>query len=366
MIKKFIKKEPVLVFAWTAAVISGFAVPLNKNYIDYIDFRTLGLLFCLMCVTGGLKKLGVFRMAGEKLLLMVKNSMQLELILVMLCFFSSMLLTNDVALITFVPFAIEILDMAGLSKKLVFVVSMQTVAANLGSMLTPIGNPQNIYIYTKYGVSAAEFFCSVFPYSAVSFIFISAVIIFQKNKSSININLNFSEEKIDIKKFVLYIMLFLLAVLSVGRIIPIKIIFWLFVVLFSIVDREILKTIDYNLLFTFVGFFVFIGNMGKIEIFRSFIKSVIAGNEIITSVISSQFLSNVPSALLLSGFKDNWKGLLIGVNIGGLGTLIASMASLISYKFFVNTRPKEKGGYIKFFTFINLIMLIILLAVSKM
>ncbi len=366
MIKKIIKKEPVLVFAWTAAVISCLAVPVNKDYIGYIDFRTLGLLFCLMCVTGGLKKLGVFKRAGEKLLSVVKNDTQLELVLVMLCFFSSMIITNDVSLITFVPFAIETLKISGLEKKLVFVISMQTVAANLGSILTPIGNPQNIYIYTKYSVSAGEFFISMLPYSVVSFIFICAVIIFQKNKSKINMNLNFSEEKIDIKKLTLYMVLFFLAVLSVGRIIPVKIIFILFVILFLITDSEILKSADYSLLFTFVGFFIFIGNIGRIDMFRNFIKSVIEGNETITAVISSQFLSNVPSALLLSGFTDNWKALLAGVNIGGLGTLIASMASLISYKFFVNTRPKEKGRYIKFFTFINCLLLVILLAVSSM
>ena len=365
MIKNFIKKEPVLIFSWTAAVISCLAVPLSKDYIGYIDFRTLGLLFCLMCVTGGLKKLGVFKIAGEKLLLVVKTDKQLELVLVMLCFFSSMVLTNDVSLITFVPFAIETLKISGLEKKLIFVVSMQTVAANLGSILTPIGNPQNIYIYTKYSVSAGEFFLSMLPYSVVSFIFICFFIIFQKNESKINIDLNFSEERINIKKFTLYMALFLLAVLSVGRVIPVKVIFILFVILFSVFDRQILKSVDYSLLFTFVGFFIFIGNIGRINTFQSFIKSVIEGNETITAVISSQFLSNVPSALLLSGFTDNWKALLAGVNIGGLGTLIASMASLISYKFFVNTRPEEKGKYIKFFTFINCFLLIILLAVSK-
>lgn len=365
MIKKFIKKEPVLVFAWVAAVISCLAVPVNKDYISYIDFRTLGLLFCLMCVTGGLKKLGVFRTAGEKLLLLVKNSIQLELILVMLCFFSSMILTNDVSLITFVPFAIETLKISGLEKKLVFVVSMQTIAANLGSILTPIGNPQNIYIYTKYSVPAGEFFLSMLPYSIVSFIFICGFIIFQKNKSDIDIKHDFSDEKIDIKKFVLYIILFLLAVLSVGRIIPVKITFILFFILFLAMDREILKSVDYSLLFTFVGFFIFIGNIGRIDVFRNFIKSVIEGNETITAIISSQFLSNVPSALLLSGFTDNWKALLAGVNIGGLGTLIASMASLISYKFFVNARPEEKGRYIRFFTFINCLLLIILIAASR-
>ncbi len=360
MIKKFIKQEPVLVCAWIAAVISSFAVPPNLKYIDYIDFRTLSLLFCLMAVTCALKELNIFKLSGLKLLSKVKNSIQLEIILVLLCFFSSMLITNDVSLITFVPFAISTLKMANLEDRIIFVVVMQTIAANLGSIVTPIGNPQNIYIYTKYSVSTPDFFMAMLPYGLLSFVLIILFVIFRK-KSPLN-NLK-TEDNITIKnkKLVLYyFVLFLISVLSVGRVIPVWLVFIIIIVSLFILNRKLFKEIDYTLLITFAGFFIFIGNIGQISNFKNFISSFISGNEVLTAVLSSQIMSNVPTALLLSGFTDKWFELLIGVNIGGLGTLIASMASLISYKFAAEFMPDKKSYYLKVFTAYNLIFLLFL------
>ncbi len=360
MVKQFIKKEPVLVCAWAAALISSFAVTPNLGYIEYIDFRTLSLLFCLMAVTCALKELNIFKIAGLKLLSNVKTSVQLELILIMLCFFSSMLITNDVSLITFVPFAISTLKMADIEDRITFVVVMQTIAANLGSIVTPIGNPQNIYIFTKYSVPTGSFFITMLPYGIMSFLIIVLFTVFRKNMP-LNISKPNGNTKIANKKFVVfYFALFILSVMSVGRIIPVKIVFIIIVLSLLIFNRKLFKQIDYSLLATFTGFFIFIGNIGKINSFQSFISSFISGNEILTAVLSSQIMSNVPSVLLLSGFTDKWKELLIGVNIGGLGTLIASMASLISYKFASQFMPDKKLYYLKIFTILNLVFLLIL------
>ena len=360
MIKQFIKKEPVLVCAWVAAIISSFIVPPNLGYIEYIDFRTLSLLFCLMAVTCALKELNIFKMAGVKLLSKVKTSVQLELILIMLCFFSSMLITNDVSLITFVPFAIGTLKMANLEDRVTFVVVMQTIAANLGSIVTPIGNPQNIYIFTKYSVPISDFFMAMLPYGAMSFLLIILFVVFRKNTPLNSLNTDNSTKITNKKMVVFYFVLFLLSVLSVGRVISVKVVFIIIVLSLLIFNKKLFKDIDYSLLITFTGFFIFIGNIGKISSFQSFISSFISGNEILTAVLSSQIMSNVPSALLLSGFTDKWMELLIGVNIGGLGTLIASMASLISYKFAAEFMPNKKSYYLKIFTILNLVFLLFL------
>ena len=360
MIKQFIKKEPVLVCAWVAALISSFIVPPNLGYIEYIDFRTLSLLFCLMAVTCALKELNIFKMAGVKLLSKVKTSVQLELILIMLCFFSSMLITNDVSLITFVPFAIGTIKMANLEDRVTFVVVMQTIAANLGSIVTPIGNPQNIYIFTKYSVPISDFFMAMLPYGALSFLLIILFVVFRKNTPLNSLNTDNSTKITNKKMVVFYFVLFLLSVLSVGRVISVKVVFIIIVLSLLIFNKKLFKDIDYSLLITFTGFFIFIGNIGKISSFQSFISSFISGNEILTAVLSSQIMSNVPSALLLSGFTDKWMELLIGVNIGGLGTLIASMASLISYKFAAEFMPNKKSYYLKIFTILNLVFLLFL------
>jgi len=355
---KIIKKEPVLSIAWIAAIISMFFITPNKEYIGYIDFHTIALLFCLMCITCGLKNIGLFKLCGVRLLSKVKSTFQLEIILVLLCFFSSMLITNDVALITFVPFAIETMKMADKEDSLPFIIVLQTIAANLGSQATPIGNPQNIYIYSKYSVMIGEFFTVVLPYVILSFVLIIITVSLRKKSALKKINLE-NNENLDKKKAILYFLLFLLSVLSVAHIIPVSILTLIIVIVIFISDKKIFKDVDYILLFTFIGFFIFIGNLGKIDSFRQIISSILEGNEIITSIISSQFLSNVPTSLLLSGFTDNWQNLLIGVNIGGLGTIIASMASLISYKLYANSYPDKKGKYMLLFTLLNIIYLVI-------
>lgn len=360
----FFKKETVLCVALILAALSMFIVPPDRDYLEYIDFRTLAILFCLMCVMAGLQKIGVFNRIAKKLLNRAKSGSGLILTLVLLCFFFSMLITNDVALITFVPFTFIVLGMLGGEFKerlLLPVVVLQTIAANLGSMLTPVGNPQNLYLYGKAGLSVGGFLLLMLPYTALSLVLLVVFCLVQGRVCPRFSRLedeapqgNFPEGKKAVYRLWLYLGLFLLCLLAVGHILPWQAVFFAVLIMIFAADRHILLKVDYSLLFTFVGFFVFIGNVGRIPAFRTFLQSIIAGREIYTAIIASQVISNVPAALLLSGFTENTAGLIIGANLGGLGTLIASMASLISYKSVAKEAAERKGRYIALFTATNI------------
>ncbi|MBR5317100.1 MAG: anion permease [Lachnospiraceae bacterium] len=362
------KTEIVLSIAVLLAVASAFVIHPDKEYINYIDFRTLAILFCLMAVMAGLQKIGLFRYVAEKLLGKVSHIRGLTFILIMLCFFSSMLITNDVALITFVPFTFIVLNMImgeESEKFIVPVVAMQTIAANLGSMLTPIGNPQNLYLYGKTTMNFASFMFFMLPYTVIAFTLLAVwCLLFRyqgekKIELKIEQNTGVAQYK---KQLIVYSVLFALCILTVAHVISYMVTLGIVLFVVFILDKRVLKEVDYALLLTFVGFFIFIGNMGRVPAFNAFIQNIIDGNEVLTSVVSSQFMSNVPAALLLSGFTEQYELLIVGTNLGGLGTLIASMASLISFKYIGKEYGHLKGRYMLYFTITNLLFLIILFA----
>lgn len=361
----FIKNETVLSVAVILAVISSFFITPDIEYLNYIDFRTLGLLFCLMTVMAGLQKTGVFGFMAENLLKRIHSTKSLIFILIMLCFFFSMLITNDVALITFVPFTLTVLDMIGgdvKDKTIIPVVAMQTVAANLGSMLTPIGNPQNLYLHGISGLGVGEFMLLMLPYTVISFALLSAWALLRKGKGDVKISFN---EKTRIKKkgkVVIYSTLFCVCLITVAHALDYRVMLLVVIATTAAADYRIFARVDYTLLLTFIAFFVFIGNMGRIPMFSNYINKIINGRECITGILSSQLISNVPAALLLSGFTDNIRPLIVGVNIGGLGTLIASMASLISFKYIGRENKSLRGRYLFYFTVVNVVFLAVLFA----
>lgn len=367
-IKNFIKKETVLVVATILAIASTFVVKPSAAYFDYIDWRVLGILLSLMIVMAGLQRNGLFDTIGAALLKKTKNTMQLSLVLVFLCFFFSMLITNDVALITFVPFAMLTMKKCGQEKLLLPVVILQTIAANLGSMLTPIGNPQNLYLYNLSGMNMAEFLSCMLPYTLISGVLILASVIWiTRKKENIQIAVGEKEKTDDTSpkwktyhKNVVYITLFFLSLLVVVRVLPYYIVLLLILLLVFTMDKVVLKQVDYCLLLTFISFFIFTGNMGNIPAVNEALQELVAGRELLVGVLTSQVISNVPAVLLLSGFTGNYQALLCGVNIGGLGTLIASMASLISYKIYAQSYNEKKGAYFRWFTIANLIFLAVL------
>ncbi len=378
MIKRFfgkilylIKNETVLSAAVILAAASAFFIRPDSEYIGYIDFRTIALLFCLMAVMAGFQSVGVFKLLAEKLLKRVKRTRGLVLILMALCFFSSMVITNDVALITFVPFTFTVLNMldeAAKRRLIIPVTAMQTVAANLGSMLTPIGNPQNLYLHGISGMGFAEFITLMLPYTCASLaMLVIWALLASRDKSdekgeNTRIRFEVGTASLNVKRTGVYIAAFVLCLLTVARVIDYKITLIAVTALVAAADHRIFARVDYTLLLTFIAFFVFIGNMGRISAFSDFIGGVIDGRECVTGILASQVISNVPAALLLSGFTDNFRPLIIGVNLGGLGTLIASMASLISFKLLGREDKRLRGKYMICFTVSNVIFLAALMA----
>lgn len=361
----FFKKETVLTIAWILAIISAFLVKPSKEYIDYIDFKSLGILWSLMVIMAGLQGIGFFKKIGNALLNKAHNSFQLTLILVFLCFFSSMFITNDVALITFVPFAIYMLEACNREDLLIPVIALQTLAANLGSMLTPIGNPQNLYLYGISGMPIKDFLLLMLPYSALTLILLLISALFIPNKSGKLLTTEpEAGEKLSAPVLAIYGALFILALLVVSRVVPYYFLVLAVLVIVFFMQKKVLIQIDYALLFTFIGFFIFTGNLGKIPAISTWLSNLVGGREVITGVLASQAISNVPAALLLSDFSENINDLIIGVNLGGLGTLIASMASLISFKLLAHSHNDKKGKYLGFFTVINVLYLVILMGLN--
>lgn len=357
---KFFKKEPVLCIAALAAIISCFFVPPDGEYIGYIDFKTLTLLYCLMAAVAGLTKAGVFTALAHSLCVRTHQARTLGIILVLLCFFSSMLITNDVALLTFVPFAVTVLGLAGEKRKVLAVVVMQTVAANLGSMLTPPGNPQNIHLFSYYNMSLGEFFSATGPVCLASLIILVIMLLGLKKGQVI---VDFGQHPgLDKRLFAVSAALFALSLLVVLRVMAWYVLLPLFIVVMFIFDRKLLLKADFMLLLTFVCFFVFVGNMGRIEAVRSVLSSLVQGRELIVGALCSQVISNVPAAVLLSGFTENGRELLLGVNIGGLGTPVASLASLISLKLFSHVEGANTGRFMGAFLIVNFGLLAVLLA----
>ena len=365
IIKRIFQKEPVLSIATFLSLVSAFFVHPDAKYLSYIDFRTLAILFSLMTVMAGLRGQGVFDRLGHALLSHTRTTLQLTAVLVGLCFFSSMLITNDVSLLTFVPFTFVVLnslDPSVRSKLLIPIVCMQTIAANLGSMLTPLGNPQNLYLYGKSGMDMGAFVLLMLPYSIISLVLLAIWAVWLcREGSDIVVTHSEANSEPDKKLIALYGILFAVCLLVVLRVLPYGVAFAAVLACTFFADRETLGRVDYSLILTFVALFVFIGNLGRIEAFSGWLQNILAGHEVFVSVLASQVTSNVPAAILLSGFTDNIRALIIGTNLGGLGTLIASMASLISYRQIANEVPAEKGHYFAMFTISNVVFLAILM-----
>lgn len=359
-LKDFIKKETVLCIVAVLAAVSCFFVPPSADYIGYMDFRTLSLLFSLMTVMAGFSECGVFTYFARRLLERTHTLRGVCAVLVMLCFFTSMAVTNDVALITFVPFAIEVLTEADRRGSIMKTVIFQTVAANLGSMLTPIGNPQNLYLYSLSGMGAAELIKTMLPYTAMSFVLVCVCLFMVKKNDAVSACTEIGGA-VDKKGAAVYAVLFGVCMLTVGGLLHYAAVLAVVAAAVLLYDRRILARVDYSLIMTFMGFFIFIGNIKNIGALSEFLKTVIVGNEFAAAVIGSQIISNVPAAVLLSGFSQRYELIMIGADIGGLGTLIASMASLISYKYFVNFAPDKKGRYVALFTAVNIVFLAVMI-----
>lgn len=355
---RFVRREPVLTVSVLAALASCFFVPPDAQYLAYIDFRTLSLLYALMLVVAGLRGAGLFAHLAHAVCARARTTRAMGLLLVFLAFFSSMLITNDVALLTFVPFAVVLLGMTGRKQDLIAVIVLQTVAANLGSMLTPVGNPQNLYLYSRYGFTAGAFFRVTAPVWGLSLgLLLLCCLLLPREKLNV-----FLGEEPGLRRgaLALHAALFAVCLLGVFRVLPWPVMLGIVVAALLVFDRKLLLGADFLLLLTFVAFFVFSGNLARLDAVNALLRQLLDGREYFTAAAASQVISNVPAALLLSGFTDNARDLLLGVNIGGLGTPIASLASLISLKHYSRTPGAHTGRYLLAFTAVNAAFLALL------
>lgn len=358
----FVKKNIVMLIALLAAAVTAIFVPPDKQYLEYFDYKTLTCLFCTLAVVCALKNIRFFYMLAHKVVELFKNARMSVLALTYITFIGSMLIANDMALLTFLPLGFLVLSTTGKEKYMAFTFIMQNIAANLGGMLTPFGNPQNLYLYTKFNIPTGEFMgIMAIPFLVSILLITLCCFIFVKPEP-----LEITEEKINLSpaRTVIYLVLFALSIVIVFRVIP----YWIGLIVIPavllIMDRRALKMVDYPLLLTFVFFFIFSGNMARIDAVRELFSGLLEKNTLLVSVISCQFISNVPSAILLSQFTDNYRELLLGVNIGGAGTLIASLASLITFREYIKHNPKRAGYYIGLFSAFNFGFLIILTLLS--
>ena len=367
ILKNLIKNETVFCVSFFLAVLSAFFVHPDAAYLTYPDYRTLALLFCLMIIVAGLQSLGIFSMLSQFLLKKVHGIRGLSLIMVLLCFFSSMVITNDVTLITFVPFTILIFRMGGQVRRVLKLIVLETIAANLGSMATPIGNPQNLYLYSVSDLTTAEFAWATLPYAGLSLLLLTAVIIAAKDEPLLEIVVTEPVESPKaglLRSAIPFFALLILCLLVVFRLLPYQPVLICVMAAVLLLKRKLYLSVDYFLLLTFLCFFVFIGNMKRIPEINALLVSAVQGRELLVGILASQIISNVPAAILLSGFSSDFSSLLTGVNLGGLGTLIASLASLISFKFFSREYPDKKGAFLKEFTIWNLVFLAVLTAAA--
>lgn len=323
----FFKRETIFSISLILAIISCFFVNPGLNYINYINWDTVILLLVIMVIVEVLKNLAIFEMMVHKFLSKIRDTRQLVLLLVFICFFSSIFITNDVSLIIFVPFALFTLKKIDRSDLAILTVCLQTIAANVGCMILPIGAPHNIVLYTVSNIPFESFFLLLFPYIVVSVIFL-IILSFFVSKDNIKLPIM---KKIEVDRTDFF--------------------------------KRVFLGVDYYLLLTFIALFVLIGNLEQISFFTSLFDKWITGNEVIFAIISSQIISNVPAAMLMSGFSNNYEAIIVGINIGGFGSLIASMANLISYKIFVRQYSESKIKYLTIFTILNVILLMVLFGV---
>ncbi len=352
---EFLKKESVLVIALSLATISCF---IATPKLSYIDFKVLILLFNLMIVVAAFKELSVLDSIAISLLKKCKSYRAISTILVFITFVSAMIVTNDVALLTFVPLSIVVARKANIN--VLKIVIFQTLAANLGSSFTPMGNPQNLFIYSFYNLKPVDFFVITGPILLLSIVFLLLLI---NRDKKMDLSIDLKDVKIDNKNNIfIFTVLFLIILLSVFHLIDYKLTFVITVLTVLILNKKLFYQVDFSLLITFIGFFIFVENISTLDSVKTFMKSLLGSGRstFITSILSSQVISNVPATMLLSGFTDHVKALLLGANIGGMGTLIASLASVISYKIYSSEFEGVNDKYLKAFTFYNVLGLLII------
>ena len=362
--KRFLKKNVVMFVALVAAIITCFFVQPDREYLSYFDTKTLACLFVTLAVVCALRNIKFFTILARKLVLITGNLRSLFIMLVCITFIGSLLIANDMALITFLPLGYFALSVTRKEKYMAYLFILQNISANLGGMLTPFGNPQNLYLYSFYNIPTGEF-CSIMlpPFLlAISMLLLCCMLVKPK---PLSIKEQF-QDKLSIKRTVLYLVLFAVSLLVVFRVVPVLWGLLGITAVLIVADRDAIRMVDYPLLLTFAFFFVFSGNLARIDFISEMFSSLLEKDTLLVSILSCQFISNVPTAILLSQFTADYHSLLLGVNIGGTGTLISSLASLITFSEFKVLYPDKTKKYLLMFTFMNVVFLVVMTVCAKL
>ncbi len=358
----FVKREVVLTIAIICTIVTCFFVPIDKEYLDYFDYKTLICLFCMLAVVAGLKNTNVFELISKKLIGLCHSRRTVIYALIFGTFFFDMIVANDMSLITFLPLTYIVLHSTNNDKYLAFTFIMQTIAANMGGMITPYGNPQNLYLYSYYNIPTLEFFGILILQSiTIAALLLIAGLFIKDEELVLQSKENIAVDK---KKLAVYVVLFVCVILSIFRVIPHFITLAIVILAILITDIKRFKDVDYALLATFCVFFIFSGNIARISAIKDFIADIVMENTLVAGIVSCQFISNVPTAIFLSKFTDNYRELLMSVNIGSLGIIISSLASLITLKEFLKHQPQNFKKYLGTFTLVNFSFMLVLILVT--
>ena len=353
----FFKKEMMLTLSLIAAVISLFVTPPTKELLTAIDWRTLGILLMMLCVLEGFKKenvLGpVVRLASG-----INSMVGISLFVIFGVFFTSMFVTNDVSLIIFVPLTILLFRQGGKEKYILPVISMENIAAIRGSLLTPFGSPQNLFLYGQAHVNVGRFMLHMLPLAASSavLLIIFVLVLYRKNikeeagckdaAETVPKSLN--------RRGIVYLCLFILVL----AVIVTRTSLWPYAVAIVLAgvflnDRSIFKRVDYVLILTFLCFFVFSSSIAANAQIAEALKKAVAGREYWWAIGLSQLISNVPASIVLYPFSENFAGLIYGADTAGLVSLIGSLASVINYRIYVREYPGRGLQFVKVFTLVS-------------
>lgn len=366
LIKALKRIDKVFLISLIFAIVSCFFVPIDNKYIEYFDIRTLITLFLMMTVIAGFRNIRLFEIISDKLVRKFRNTKSIILFLVIATVVGDMFLANDMSLITFIPLTIAIFKGTKQENYIPFTIVMQVIAADLGGMITPFGNPQNLYAYSKYNLHPLEFFrIMIWPFSIALLLLIAVLLLVPKVEVEDRLDEDSEKEVLDKKRAIIYTVLFFTVILMILRVIPLWIEALIIIPVMLLMDKRAFLKVDYILLLTFSTLFIVSGNVARLDVINNFVTNLFVGHELELTIGFCQFLSNVPTTILLSNFTDNYPALLIAVNIGSLGTLVASMASLIAYRQFVHEFKKEAGVYLRIFTVINIVFLIVMYTFVK-
>lgn len=362
---EFLKKDAMLVAAVLAAVISLFITPPSTELLSSIDWKTLATLFMLLSVLDGFKNENLFRpvikFAGR-----IGSQVGISFFLIFSVFFSSMFVTNDVSLIIFVPLTIILFRAGNKEHYIIPVIVMENIAAVRGSLLTPFGSPQNLFLYSKSGLSAGSFILMMLPLWIGSMILLSIfiLVLYRKDRGEIIDISSFKTEKWEKsgrRKRILYFSLFAVIIATIVT----RTNLWPYVTLFVAVmllifDRRVFIRVDYALLLTFLCFFIFSSSISSNETVSAFLLKSVNGNEYWWSILLSQVISNVPASIVLWPFTSNLKALIYGLDSAGLVTVIGSLASVINMRIYTREYPGNGMKFMKTFEIISLIFFAII------